>query len=140
MPKVKPISRIAEKWAKVTPARATEYREGVETPTKDWAEEAIAAEERYKRGVTEAANAGRYGKGVSEAGTAKWKANAARKGPSRFAEGVALARSDYERGFAPYREVIESTELPPRGPKGDPSNIQRVAAMAAALHKKKVEG
>ncbi|RLC82192.1 MAG: hypothetical protein DRJ03_19370 [Chloroflexi bacterium] len=138
MPKVRPISQIAEKWARVTPGRAGDYRSGIEAPKKDWAEEAVRAEDRYKRGVTEAANRGRYGKGVSEAGTGKWKARALAKGPSRFAEGVAIARPDYERGFAPYREVIEATELPPRGPKGDPTNIQRVAAIAAALHNKKV--
>ena len=140
MPKVRHIGDIAEKWARVTPTRAGDYRSGVENPKKDWAEEAIAAEDRYTRGVTEAANAGRYGKGVSKAGTAKWKTAAVKKGPSRFAEGVAIARPDYEKGFAPYRDTIESTELPPRGPKGDPANIQRVAAIATALHNKKISG
>jgi len=139
MAAIRPISFIADKWATVTPQRATQYKAGVESPKKDWAKEAIAAEERYKAGVTAAANEGRYGKGVEKAGTDKWKKMASTKGPSRFAEGVMVAKPDYEKGFAPFAEEIAKTELPPRGPKGDPANIQRVAAIAAALHKKKME-
>jgi len=44
---------------------------------------------------------------------------------------------DYEKGFAPYRDEIEKTALPPRYPRRDPRNIQRVATIAAALGKKK---
>jgi hypothetical protein len=36
--------------------------------------------------------------------------------------------------------VIQGTTLPPRGAKGDPANIQRVAVLATALHAKKVSG
>ena len=77
--------------------------------------------------------------GKLKRGTDKWKKMASTKGPSRFAEGVMVAKPDYEKGFAPFAEEIAKTELPPRGPKGDPANIQRVAAIAAALHKKKME-
>jgi len=139
MAKIKDIRTIAEKWSTVTPGRSGEYRKGVTDPVKDWAEEALAAEERYVRGVTEAATGGRYGRGVSHAGTSKWQEGAKTKGPGRFAEGVALGRSAYERGFSPYRDEIEHTDLPSRGPKGDPSNIQRVAVLAAALHNRKLK-
>ena len=137
MPAIRSIDKIAEKWATVTPQRATQYKEGIEDPKKDWAKEATAAEERYKAGVTAAATEGRYGKGVAKAGTDKWKRMAAAKGPSRFAEGVMVARPDYHKGFAPYADEIAKVELPPRGPKGDPANINRVAAIAKALHEKK---
>lgn len=140
MPKVRALTMIAEKWSRVTPTRATDYKLGVENPKEDWQAEALAAEDRYKVAVTEAANKGRYGAGVSKAGTKRWQERALKKGPSRFSEGVAIARPDYERAWAPYREVIERTELPPRGPKGDPANIQRVAAMARALHEARVGG
>jgi len=139
MPKIRPIQQIAEKWSTITPQRATDYRDGVEHPKKDWAEEAIRAEASYKEAVTRAATEGRYGKGVTRAGTEKWKQRTIQKGPSRFSEGVMIARVDYEKGFAPYRDVIEQTELPERGPRGDVKNIQRVAAIAAALHKAKLE-
>ena len=138
MAKIRSISHIAEKWATVTPQRATDYQEGVRNPKKNWAEEAIKAEEVYKEAVTKAAAEGRYGKGVSAAGQDKWQKRTLAKGPSRFSEGVMIARPDYEKGFAPYRDAIESVELPPRAPKGDPRNIERVAIIAKTLHAVKV--
>ena len=138
MANIRDLGSIGDKWGTVTPARSGEYKKGVENPKKDWAEAAAASEENYKRAVTEAANEGRFGKGVTKAGTAKWKENAMKKGPSRFAAGVALGKSAYIKGFAPYHETIKSTTLPQRGPKGDPANLQRVAAIASALHNKKI--
>jgi hypothetical protein len=44
---------------------------------------------------------------------------------------------DYEKGFAPFRDEIEKTALPPRFPKRDPRNIARVSALNVALAKKK---
>ena len=140
MANIKSTADIAEKWSRVTPSRSADYKTGVENPKRDWAEAAAASEEVYKRAVTEAANAGRYGKGIAKAGTAKWKHGATTKGPSRFAAGVALGKDAYMKGFAPYQEVIKATTLPARGPKGDPANLQRVAALAGALHEKKVSG
>jgi hypothetical protein len=78
-----------------------------------------------------------YGKGIVKAGTAKWQDRAIKKGPGRFAEGVMIGGDDYGKGFAPYRDEIEKTVLPPRFPKRDPRNIQRVATIALALGKKK---
>jgi hypothetical protein len=88
--------------------------------------------------MTAAAAADSFAKGVTKAGTDKWKSKALQKGPGRFAEGVMVAGPDYEAGFAPYRDEIERTTLPPRFPKGDPRNISRVATIAAALRKKKL--
>jgi len=140
MAEIRSAADIAEKWSRVTPGRAIDYKKGIENPKKDWAEAAEAAEDVYKVAVIEAANAGRYGKGVTKAGTAKWKANALAKGPSRFAAGVALGKGAYLKGFAPYQEVIANITLPPRGPKGDPANLQRVAVIATALHDRKING
>jgi len=109
-----------------------------DSPRTDWADATAKAEERYEQGVRESISRKSFGKGVKAAGTSKWQENAIKKGPARFSEGVALGVDNYEKGFAPYREVIARTVLPTRGPKGDPKNIQRVAAMAKALHDAKV--
>lgn len=138
MPAVKPARAIAEKWARVTPQRDADYRAGVEQPLKDWATEAANANDRYVEGVTQAAQMGRFQQGVVQAGTEKWKRGAIQKGVSRWGPGVRVAQSDFERGFGPYRDVIERVELPPRRPTGDPANIERVAAIARALHEAKV--
>lgn len=138
MAAIRPIDTITDKFITVTPGRATQYKQGVENPLRDWEENALAAEETYKRGVTEAANRGMYGKGVKKAGTRKWQKGASQKGPTRFSEGVMLAKDAYKAGFAPYAEEIARIELPPRGPKGDPANIQRVAVIAKALRERKL--
>jgi len=78
-----------------------------------------------------------FAKGISKAGSVKWQARALQKGPGRFAEGVMVGGDDYEKGFAPFRDEIEKTVLPPRFPKRDPRNIQRVSTIATALGKKK---
>lgn len=130
-------AQTAEKWSRVTPMRSDDYKMGVMNPRTPWAAAANAAQERYKQGVTEAANRGAYGKGVTAAGDQKWQRKSAEKGPQRFAEGVSLSAGDYQAGVQPYLDVIAGTALPPRFPKGDPRNIARVATLAAALRKRK---
>ena len=138
MPAIRSVSDIARKWTRVTPMRSEDYREGIENPRKDWETETKAAEGAWKEGVARAATEGRFGRGVDEAGTAKWKAKSLAVGVDRWGPGVSLAGPDYERGFAPFRDVIERTTLPPRYAKGDPRNYERVKAMGQALHEAKV--
>jgi hypothetical protein len=130
-------AQTAEKWSRVTPMRSEDYKMGVMNPRAPWAASSTAAQDRYKQGVTEAANRGAYGKGIAAAGDQKWQRKSAEKGPQRFAEGVALSTGDYQAGVQPYLDVIAATTLPPRFPKGDPRNIARVATLAAALRKRK---
>lgn len=137
MAEVKAASAIREKWTRVTPQRTQDYTIGVSSPRRDWEKSAVAAKETHKAAMVAAAAADSYGKGVTKAGTAKWQARAKQKGPGRFAEGVMIGGDDYEKGFSPYRDEIEKTVLPPRFPRRDPRNIQRVATIAAALGKKK---
>lgn len=138
MPAIRSISDIARKWTDVTPGRADEYKAGVEAPKKDWEAETKAAEGAYEEGVTAAISEKRFGRGVGEAGTAKWKKGATEKGVARFGPGVRLAGPAYASGFGPYRDVIERVSIPPRGPKGDPRNYDRVRAIGEALHAAKV--
>lgn len=135
MPRIRPNG--AARWANRTAAATQDYQQGVQSPRVSWQQATVAAADVHKAATTQALNEGRFAKGVAKAGDAKWQRNAAGKGADRFGPGAQAALPDYEAGFAPYAGVIESTPLPPRGPKGDPRNIQRVAALAAALHKKK---
>ena len=140
MAEIKNLRLIREKWARVTPQRTEDYKVGIQNPRRSWAESAKAQEDTWKAAITEAAAKGMYGKGVDKAGEDKWKNRALAKGPTRFAEGVMIAAPDYEEGFAPYRETIERTELPPKMPVGDPRNIERVKVIAMALRQRKVGG
>jgi hypothetical protein len=140
MANIKPLDRINAKWQRVTSAAGAEYEEGVRNPTADWKVETLKANSAYKAGLQKSISLDSFAKGVEAAGTLKWQNNAIAKGPSRFAQGVQLAVDAYSIGFAPYRQVISALTLPPRGPKGDVSNINRVAVVAKALHDKKIAG
>lgn len=137
MPITKSADRVAAKWARVTPQRQQDYQEGVQQPRRPWAASAAAANDRYKAGVTEAANANRFIKGVNAAGDGKWSAKALAKGPARFAEGVAVSGPDYQAAMTPVLAAINAVQLPPKAPTGSPANIQRVAAVVSALRKLK---
>src|SRR3990170_673976 len=133
MTAVKSTSATADKWARVTPARSEDYKLGIQSPRTSWATASKAGEERFKAGVQEAINRGAYGKGVSAAGDQRWQQKALAKGPTRFAEGVAIGAPDYAAGVAPYLDTIAATTLPPRFAKGDPRNIERTRVIAMAL-------
>lgn len=133
MPPIKPLADISAKWARVAPTRQEDYTKGVQNPRVPWDTAATAADASFKAGVQNAIAKNRYTAGIRNAGNAKWQRKSIELGPSRFATGTQAAAPDYEKGFGPFRQVIESTTLPPRRPKGDPGNIERVRAMATAL-------
>ena len=137
MAEIKSTSRITEKWTRVTPMRTEDYKIGVQNPRRDWEKSAVAAKESHKAAMASAAATDSFAKGISKAGSGKWQARALQKGPGRFAEGVMVGGPDYEKGFAPFRDEIEKTVLPPRFPRRDPRNIMRVSTIATALGKKK---
>jgi hypothetical protein len=132
---IKSLARIKEKWTRVTPLRSEDYKLGVTNPRRDWAGSATAAKESHKLAMVAAAASDAFAKGIAKAGTGKWQTKALAKGPGRFAEGVMVGGDDYEKGFAPAREVLEKTVLPPRFPRRDPRNIARVSTGNAALAK-----
>lgn len=140
MAEIKSIKDIAEKWARVTPGRVEDYKLGIQNPKRDWETETVAAEDNWKAGVDKAQAAGLFSKGVKEAGTKKWQAKALLKGPGRFAEGVYIAKDDYEKGFGPFRDAIERVDLGPRFPRRDPRNLERVKRVVDALIKQKLGG
>jgi len=133
MAAIKDISKSSEKWVRRASVAAPDYANGIQNPRRPWEQSTINASSNYKQGVIAAANAGRFEKGVKAAGNDKWQRNALAKGPARFSEGVALGRPDWEEGFKPYHAAISALQLPPRGPKGSPQNIQRVAIIATTL-------
>jgi hypothetical protein len=117
--------------------RAEDYKLGIQNPKRDQVAAAVAAKDSHKAAMVTAAANDSFAKGLIKAGTAKWQAKALAKGPGRFAEGVMVGGPDFEKGFAPAREVLEKTVLPPRFPRRDPRNLQRVAVGNVALAKMK---
>ncbi len=133
MPPIKDAASIAAKWARVTPVREQDYREGVADPTTNWQAATAGSAENYAAGVQASIGRGAFAKGVAAAGNEKWRRKATEVGTGRWGPGVRAATEDYSKGFAPFVDVIKGTTLPPRAPAGDPRNIERSAAMARAL-------
>jgi len=137
MAAIKDLNAIREKYGRVAPTRVADYQAGVASPRRDWADSTTAAAGAYDQGVQEAIGEGRFAKGVAKAGSGKWSRKTLAVGVPRWAPGVNAGLQDYETGFAKYHAVIARTSLPPRGPTGDPRNLERVAVLARALNEAK---
>lgn len=136
MPKVRKGG--AERWVNRASVATEDYKEGIMNPRKDWAQATIEGKSNYVQGIQDSISKDSYAKGVRRAGSAKQQSKSVGKGAQRFAAGVADAQADYATAIAPFIQVIESTTLPPRGPKGDPRNLERVKAITVALRNKKL--
>lgn len=137
---VKDAGTVAKKWAARAGAAGGDYAAGVQTPRVDWAAATEAASSSWAQGTQIAATNGSFSKGVAKAGTDKWKRKAAGVGAQRYTGGVAAAQPDFQTAIGPVLQVLQSVSLPPRAPKGDPSNLNRVAAITTALRKLKTGG
>ena len=133
MAAIRSIEKIAKKWATVTPGRTEDYRNGIESPRRDWESATAAAEDSYQAGVQAAIAEKRFGKGVRAAGTEKWQRGALEKGTQRWGPGVAMAETAYAQGYGPIRDAIERVTLPPRFARRDPRNLLRVKAIVDAV-------
>jgi len=138
MPKVR--SGSGQRWVGRASIASDEYKSGIQNPRGDWATNAAAAADNQALGAQQAIADKRYEKGIQKAGTARWREKSLQKGAQRFVQGVQGSQGDYERGVKPYLDVIESTTLPPKYPKGDPRNLARVEALNKALRAKKMGG
>lgn len=135
MVKTKPLEKVVAKWQARATAAVEDYRFGIENPKVDWATAAAAAQAAWAQGVQQAAAEGRFAGGVKKAGTEKWKRKALEVGAARYASGVAAAVTDYANAIADVLRTIEGISLPPRGPRGDPRNYERVKVIGDTLHK-----
>lgn len=136
--KVKGLGDSAKKWGKRAGAAAPEFRDGVTNPRRPWKGSTLAAREAYDAGVVAAIARDQFSKGVEAAGDEKWRKNALTKGVARYPTGVAGATDDWAKGFSPYHSALSALDLPPKGPRGAPGNIERVRVITEALHRLRI--
>ena len=132
MPKVK---HNPEKWARNAAQSSDEYLAGVMSPRRSQAASAIAAEDLYESALQDSFARNAYRKGLERSGDAKWQTGVKNKGRANYQTGVRVGKGNYDRGFGPYKSVIEGVTLAPRGPKG--TNYGRSEQIGEALRKAK---
>jgi len=140
MAEIRDVAQIARKWVRNSAVAGPSYSEGVQNPRRPWQAATLAAQPAWQAGVTAAAQAGRWQAAVRATPEDTQRQMASTKGANRFPEGVAAAEPKYAARFAPYAQVIRGINLPPRGPRGAAANLQRVAAIANALHQRRTQG
>lgn len=140
MAEIRNVQQIAQKWSNNAQQATQSYKDGVQTPRRPWQAATLAAAQSWQAGVTAAAQGGRFARGVQGTTEQTQRDAAMTKGADRYAQGVALAQSKYAARFAPYAQVIQGVQLPPRGPRGAAQNLQRVAAIATALNQRRTSG
>ncbi len=138
--KVKDAASSATRFVARGTQAAGDYANGVRGAGQDWQQATAASAENYAAGVQDAIGRGAFAKGVQKVGGDKYSTRAAEVGARRFPEGIRMAEGDWSRETEPYLQTIRGLTLPPRRPKGDPGNIERVAAVATALRRRKLGG
>lgn len=134
--RIKSTQDIAKKFVARAGVAGGDYTDGVRQAGGDWETNTKAAEDNYKTSVTQAANEGRFGKGVANAGAGKYVEKASTLGAQRYPTGVAASEGAYSRGVGPHLDMMRSLELPARRPKGQ--NAARADAVAQANRKLKL--
>lgn len=135
MPKTKGTSATVDKWQRRSSVAQPDYVAGVNNPRQPWDQAAKAGAANYRTAVTQAATEGRFEKGIARVGNDKWTKGATQKGPARFVEGVQLGGGNFQERINTVLTTIEGVTLPPRGPKGSPSNYGRVTPIGEALRR-----
>lgn len=131
--RIKATADLAKKFVRNASAASGDYTAGVQAAGGDWEANARAGAGNYQTGVQQAITDGRFERGIAAAGQAKYVQRASTLGAQRFPTGVGAAEGDWSKGTQPYLDALKSIELPPRRPKGDPSNLARAAAVATKL-------
>jgi hypothetical protein len=131
--KLRPLDQIVTKWNTRASGAGPDYQAGIAAPRTPWSQAALAAKDAWRAGITDAAGRDAFAKGVAKVGDAKWLRKASELGVQRYPQGVTAAKDDYKNGFAPFYDALSKIDLPPRGARGDPKNIERVRTIVQTL-------
>lgn len=136
---IKPIATITQKYVSRASGAGQAYVDGINNPKQDWAQSTAGSAQAWAAGVQSAITDGRFVNGVNAAGDAKWSSQSINVGASRYPGGITSGQQRYQQGIQPFLQALANLNLPPRGPKGDPSNINRVTAVNTALRNLKLQ-
>jgi len=136
--KVKSVSTAALKWDANAARAADDYAVEAAAASALWEAQTRAAKDNYHKSITASGIADRFAGGVARAGAAKYARKINDVAKDRFGPGIHAAVADYTERVTPFLETIAALTLPKRGPRGDPSNYNRVEAVGKALSAKRL--
>ncbi len=132
----KPIDQVNANWIAAQGRAATNYSKGIDN-AKDVISRAIAGEDNYAAGVTQAVAKKSRAKGLAKISDADWKKAAKEKGAVRIAAGMKAAEAKFSAGMAKNLATIQSVTIPARVQDGMANIDNRLKPIAAALMKQK---
>jgi len=136
---VKPLTQVVQKYVQRASAAGAAYTQGIQNPKQDWQTTTVASAQTWATGVQNAITDGRFVAGVNKAGDTKWSTNSINIGAPRYPGGITAGQTNYQNGIQPFLQLLSTINLPPRAPKGDPANLQRVSVVDAALRNLKLQ-
>jgi hypothetical protein len=130
---------IANKWSRKSGNSQQDYESGVsQTSDSEQREAALDGAGNWEEGIQDAIANDSFRKGIN-ASPKSWQRRSLQLGGSRYSTGVRESQDEYQAGFAPYRDEIESMSLSARGARGAPQNYDRVREVGDRLHQLRME-
>lgn len=140
MVKTKGLERSVSKYQARVAVAGSDYKAGIQSPKRPWAENAANAASTWGSAIQEAVSRGSFEAGVRNAGDTKWREMSEKKGTARFSAGVDIGLPYYRQGMSENLSVIEGVTLGAKGPKGSAQNYERSKTIGDALRAAKLAG
>lgn len=137
---VPPVDVVVQRWVTGCERNRDRYEEGVKNPKRDWKTQTLNAKNAYYQALDLIRQNRTWEKGVQAVDTAYWQSRTLELGVPRWLPGVQASQGKYANKMQRVLSILQSIQLPDRGPRGDPRNLERVRVIDEALHKAKVEG
>lgn len=130
---MKTAQQAQQNWINSAGRAATDYQQGVESYTGDWAGATTAQQAALLNNFQQAVTSGRWAAGVSSVGTAGWKSATVAK-ISNYSTGFQAGASKFNSAIT---KIINAEQgivgsLPPRGDYT--ANKTRATAFMDAMH------
>ena len=133
---MKTAAQAAAAWAGSAGRAATNYGEGVNSYSGDWAGATTRQQSVMQTNWQQAVSSGRWANGVNATGTQGWK-SATQAKTSNYTTGFSAGAAKQSVAIGKIMNFLGSAvpALPPRGDIN--ANLQRANALALALHQQK---
>ncbi len=129
----KSLEQTTKNWEGAIPRVAAAYSEGI-AGAQNVIQKAIAAEDNYAAGVSQAVANKSRAKGLAKISDEDWRQAALKKGAVRIGQGMTEAKGKFSSGMSEVLSVIQGVTLPARTQDPAANVDNRVKPLAVALH------